>query len=103
MAASTSARHHGARAPPSHGNARTPRAPGGLERAAAASAAGSEPTSEASHSRADPAAESPPSSSHPPLAPRVTVSARGGGSGRSLTGTDTFAVVPHDTIGRVRA
>src|SRR5581483_254677 len=91
-------RHHGARAPPSHGRHVTPRAPGGLVAATSARAAAPRPVNEPTHASSDPAAARPPSRSHPSIAARVRTS--GGRSSADSTGNDTFAVVPHDTIGR---
>jgi len=91
--------HHGARAPSSHGTATTPRAPGPLVVASRASSAGSRPTSWPSQASRDPAADSPPSRSHPPSAERESTSPSGSGSGRTDCGTETLAVVPQLTIG----
>src|ERR1019366_8384952 len=94
-------RHHGARAPPSQGRTITPRDPGGLDRARSTRTSTSGPAKRASQSTRDPAADSPPSRSQPPSAPRVTIITPGVPAGSLRTGTDTLAVVPHETIGQV--
>jgi hypothetical protein len=97
--ARASSRHHGARAPSNQGTAVTPRAPGGLLAARVASSSTGRSSSRPSQARNDPAAERPPSSNQPSLAPRVTTAPAGEGTGRSCTGTDTLAVVPQLTMG----
>ena len=99
-AAPASSRHHGARAPSSHGVATTPRAPTGLPAASSASSSEVRPVSRPSQATNDPAADRPPSSSQPATAPRDTTRPAGASAGRVPTGTDRLAVVPQLTMGR---
>ena len=93
------ARHHGARAPSSQGAAITPRAPGGLSAASSASSPGGWPVSRPSQARKEPAADSPPSSSHPPRPPATAPARWAPDRPVAPTGTDTLAVVPQLTMG----
>ena len=77
-----SSRHHGARAPSSHGVATTPPAPGRHRRASSASSSGVRPVRRPSQATMDPAEESPPSSSQPSSADLDSTSPPRGPSGR---------------------
>ena len=93
-------RHHGARAPPNQGSTITPARSGRARGGPPHEGVGVEPARSASHATRDPAAERPPSSSHPPERPRVAIMASGtAADGAAGTGIETLAVVPHDTIG----
>ena len=99
-AACASARHHGPRAPANHGSTTTPPAPGATVAAAASSSSSwVRPVIDASQATAAPAAESPASTTKPPSAPRDTAATAGSAATGPGCGTETFAVVPHDTIG----
>ena len=98
-AAPARGRHHGARAPPNQGTAVTPRPPGGDDAAWRARSSGVRPTTDPNQASSDPAADSPPSTSHAPSAARVTARPDGGGTGLLVRGTETLAVVPQLTMG----
>src|SRR6478672_2038501 len=94
-----SKRQCGARAPVNQGYAVAPRAPGGTAAAAFQSLATVRPVSAASQSNADPAAARPASTRKPSPGVRETCATAGNAPTGPGWGTETFAVVPHETIG----
>ena len=91
--------HHGARAPCSQGSASTPFAPGGVAAASVSRTSVGRPVIRSSHSMAAPAVESPASMRNPSSRPRETTAPVGRAPIGPPWGTETFVVVPQETIG----